>query len=342
MIDLIFPKFKPDIKNIDLTLNCEKRELNLETEIPPATAYTNREYSYPRYIHTGRPKSYMIQMCKKIVSESEFCRINSIFLPVIRYQSLYHTEYSKKNFCGTFFYFELESTVLLNLGKSAMFATKAHAYIVLKAFKKLKFSQLRVSFGEESKLDTYKEKVLNDLFNLDFHSNDMIDIWIKFKEQIGIFDVKQIQEIMIQFYIPLLYNENDVKQILGIETTALYPTDKAKYFYSDFKDRGSATIHFGAGSHDDFDQEICKMARDLNIDTLILQHEIGETRAVTEILDTREDSYENLVRIDTKKELYKVNQKYPTIFFLDNGFITNMKCNKIDIDRDNLNILKCI
>jgi len=317
-------------------LSCnESKSLDLTTYIPPQEAYHKREKRYPRFIETGRPISYMIQMCKKIEQdEKAICFTNNLFLPVIRYQGIYHPETEKKNYCGTFFYVEPESTVLLNLGRCAVFSTKIHACI---AFEAVKYKKTR-------------EEILNDILNLnnkDISSNK--DIWLEtllqLKKNGNILNplfIQTLKESMIQFYIPLLHNESDVKQIPLIETTALYPTDPAKYWRSSTS-QDEKPVEIYLGIHDFLDQPMCKMARELKIDTVIFQHEIGETRAVTEILDVRENTYDNLVRINKKlnKPWYKISKKYPTIWFLDDGFITNMKCKKIDIDRDDLNIVKC-
>ena len=321
----------PDLKVITCD---EKKPLDLTKYIPPLDAYREREKRYPRFIETGRPISYMIQMCKRI--EKKFCYNkddisssifkDNLFLPVIRYQSLYHPEVEKKKYCGTFFYIEPESSVLLNLGRCSVFTTKVHAYIALKA--KLE--------GKS------REEILDQVFDLtSFNKKSMnIDIWPKTQKILKLTN-EQLKEIMIQFYIPLLHNENDVKIIPGINTTALFPTDLSYIWKITTWDVPSSQVNITIGITDDFDQDICKMARELKIDTLILQHEIGETRAVTEILDTRENTYDNLIRVEERKNWYKISKKYPTIWFLDNGFITNIKCKKIDIDREDVNLVKC-
>lgn len=95
-------------------------------------------------------------------------------------------------------------------------------------------------------------------------------------------------------------------------------------------------VYLNIGLHDHYDQEICKWAKILEIDTIVFQHEIRETRSVSEILDTRNFSYDHLVRIEGEKEekWYDISEKYPTIWFIDNGFVrlTNFK-----IDRKYLN-----
>ena len=326
---------KKELKNLHIVSCEEKRTIDLTKYIPSVGSYHEREKLVPRFIHTGRPISYMIQMCKKLEKyipsgeekkEEIICFDNNLFLPVIRYQSLYHPETEKKKYCGTFYYIEPESTVLLNLGKCSVFATKVHAYIALKA--KL-----------EGKT---REAILDEVFNIDNFKKSMnIDIWKKTRDKLGL-NPEQLRVIMVQFYISLLHNENEVQEIPYINTTPLYPTDSSSIWrmYSG-KSIITDKIDISMGAHDDFDQDICKMAQSLKIDTLLLQHEMGETRAVTEILDTRDNTYDNLVRVENPKEWYKISKKYSTIWFLDNGFITNMKCKKIDIDREDVNLVKC-
>lgn len=82
----------------------------------------------------------------------------------------------------------------------------------------------------------------------------------------------------------------------------------------------------GGATHDWMDQSICNMARNQGIDTLIFQHTIGKGRAVTELLDTRADSYSYLYRVTGRNTLarpwYVPNAQYPTIWFpTTDGFV---------------------
>jgi len=360
--DLKIEKSSMNNTNIDIIFSCENEEIDLETSIPPVSAYQFEQYNYPRFIETGRPKSYMIQMCKQIVSSisdqnQESCQLlkDNIFLPVLRYQGIFFGEEKEKKFCGTFYYFEPESSIMLNLGRCAMFGSKIHAYIVLSAIKNktIKEEELNKLFDIENivknkkRYDDLKEYVSVNmvskqerqefikLSNIINERKDMTNIWSKF-QILNKISIQQMIDIQTQFYIPIFYKESDVKEIPFIETTALYPTNQSKIF----KDQ---KIDFKGGIHDDFDQPICNLARELKIDTILLQHEIGGSRSVSEILDTRTDSYDQLVRIKDYKSTYKVSKKYPTIFFLEQGFIKSItsKCKKVDIDRDNMNVLKC-
>jgi hypothetical protein len=76
---------------------------------------------------------------------------------------------------------------------------------------------------------------------------------------------------------------------------------------------------------DRLDQYICLKAQQAGYDTILLQREPGETRAVTEILDVRDRhvSYENICK-DTF-EVPTHPTKYPTIWFPEYGFMTYTK-----------------
>lgn len=77
------------------------------------------------------------------------------------------------------------------------------------------------------------------------------------------------------------------------------------------------------GNFDYLDQIICRAGIRAGFDTILLQREPGESRAVSEILDLRprEESYRDTCEIDTPDfHLLAENSKYPTIWFGSYGF----------------------
>src|SRR6185437_4606247 len=93
------------------------------------------------------------------------------------------------------------------------------------------------------------------------------------------------------------------------------------------------------GMYDRFDQMICTMAKRQGIDTLIFQHEMGSHRSVSEILDTRDDSYQHLIRITgrnfVERPWYSPDKTYPTIWFAkQDGFLVDGQC-CLDFEWDN-------
>ena len=83
------------------------------------------------------------------------------------------------------------------------------------------------------------------------------------------------------------------------------------------------------------------MGAELKIDTIILQHEISEFRVVSEILDTRVETYSHLFRTTTPRLWYTPSEKYPAVWFTDNGFVTGGDItHNFKIDTSDLNIVK--
>lgn len=270
----------------------------LEKAIPTEVHYQRRS-EWPRYPLSQRPMTYMTQMCKRIGAPEPV----HLYLPVLRYQSLYHPEVNKRSYCGTFYFFDPESIVLLDLGRTAVFGSKFHAlYVMNNALQKMEDCRTFLN-----QIPYSRENMIRDLMSL----TGWQDIY---KLHPDMSTEQFFEQIMVPYYYPILRNEEDVKVIPRIETTVLYPTDESKYWTQET---------LGAGTHDYIDQVICRYARQLGIDTLIIQREIGEYRAVTEILDTRSDSYSRLVRVEGTQDWYKPSSRYPTIWFTDQGFISN-------------------
>lgn len=88
-------------------------------------AYVDSKYPYPRYPRTGHPVSEM-------PFAGNHCRIGEFYLPVIRYESLFYNVSGTGNgTCGTFYFYEPDSTSFLNLGKVLIAANKIDAMIKL-------------------------------------------------------------------------------------------------------------------------------------------------------------------------------------------------------------------
>jgi hypothetical protein len=130
---------------------------------------------------------------------------------------------------------------------------------------------------------------------------------------------------VLSLFYELLNSEDDIKYIDFIDTTALYPIDKSSILNGQ---------NMKQGLHDFLDQPLCNLARELNIDTIILQHEIGEYRAVSEVLDTRENSYDYLIRVEDSSPCWLPNLKYSTVWFPEYGLVDeNGCCKNIEIDQ---------
>ena len=74
--------------------------------------------NWPKYPLTNRPITRMLNRVQK--HELSNCS----YLPVVRYDKLYYTSGS---YLGKFYFYDPESTVLINLGKTRVFASKIDA-----------------------------------------------------------------------------------------------------------------------------------------------------------------------------------------------------------------------
>lgn len=160
--------------------------------------------------------------------------------------------------CGTFYFYEPESTNLLSLGRYLVAANKIHAYLLLK----------RLRDPDEliqSILSSYPLKL------------DVITTVIKYPRDIE-------HHPIILFQLP-----------------------NGKYIGDKY-----------VSKTDQLDQIICKEASRQGYDTIVLQREVGETRVVSEVLDTRDGNH---LCSGWEVDL-RPSKKYPAIWFVDQGFVS--------------------
>ncbi len=255
------------------------------------------------------------------------------YLPVIRYEGIFFDVDDKKKYCGKFFFYEPESNIYLRLGNSCIFASKLHAYFILanltqpkpelsddfltyhssQGFFKFNTSRLQcLDFGR------YNHGKLQELLAKKFWGTFLACLR-SFKTS---YEKFRFYDSWIQYHFCTVFKSLDeAKQHEFFNTCIplLYPTDLLVGMQS-----GK-----GVGDLDFLDQPICKMARYLKLDTVILQHEIGGHDCVTEILHTN-DYEANLFRVSgvlTKNLSH--NSKYAKLWFPnDNGIMNENGKNK--------------
>lgn len=276
---------------------------------PENKFYFQHGHKWPLYQSTRRPVTHMLDFS----SEGDLLP-GHLYLPVVRYPGLYYSK-EKGEYCGKFFYFEPESSVLLDLGRTAIFASKLQAHHILgRAI--LAIDNER-DFSQKDAVVISMKRFARRLPNWDSFRVDVgvwpwqID-WIDAQKRKG-FSNEEMEECMRVFYYSIIENPSSIPEVSCLETTPLYPTDHNPWQRAP-----------SVGIYDGFDQPICKQARYLGLDTVILQHQPGEYRAVTEILDTRDDAYNYLVRTtnDTGSWFPNHNKKYNTIWFPSYGFVS--------------------
>lgn len=254
---------------------------------------------------------------------------NTLYIPVIRYTGLYYSSTpTDQKYCGKFYYVEPESTVYLNLGLCYAFGSKVQAYITLRVMRD--YSKLEEKDKTRTNYNIIYERYMADVAKMLLEDNDtkikgLIIAWNNaIKDDISYSPIDDFyHQILSNFYM-FLNSEDDIGLLPYLETTALYPIDKSPILNKN---------NMKQGLHDFLDQPLCKLARELGIDTIILQHEIGEYRAVSEVLDTRENSYDYLVQIEDNSPCWVPNLKYHTVWFLEYGLINEDGCCR-DVERN--------
>jgi len=267
--------------------------------------YTNREELDLVYL-SGRPKTTMKTM-KEFVGESltqeklsytkeDVYFINKVFglkkneffyVPVSRYgvglSGLYYTEIHAES-CGTFYFFEPDSTNFLKVKKFVDFNTKLHAAITLHNILQSKKNKTE----EEKKLiDKIWEKIylvaqeiwliiINDKMWLNIRG---IKEEEKEEEKEKLLDQfsNYSTEDFLKYYFPAIIQFTSGRRLkyCSINPQSLYNTKKNAY----------ETDFFAV--EDELDDILCAVALHLNYDIIILKNMAGKHRTVVEILDTR-------------------------------------------------------
>ncbi len=280
-----------------------------------------------RYPSTKRPMNPMEELVpssKRRISAQHLPK--GFYLPVVRYEGIFFDTTEKNKYCGKFFFYEPESNIYLRLGNSCIFASKLHAYFILANLTQPKpeLSDNFVTHSDQtgyfnfntSRLQCldfgrYDEKKLQQLIAKRFF-NGFLACVESFKTR---YEQFRFYDSWIQYHFCTVFKSLDeAKQHEFFNTCIplLYPTDLL----------GRMKSGEGVGDLDFLDQPICKMAQQLKLDTIILQHEIGGHDCVTEILHTN-DYESNLFRVEgvlTKNLSH--NTKYAKLWFpSDNGIM---------------------
>lgn len=258
-------------------------------------SYKNPKYSHSRYPRTGRPLSTM-------TFAGNNCVIGALYLPVIRYEGLYHgPTKADSTICGTFYYYEPDSTNFLNLGRVLVAANKIDASIKLDTF---------ISNETQTAIAT----------SLVRHALSFSDSRYVLRTGQLPHDIVTEFDDAVEFFSKILEDETDVDT--NIYDFSKYPNSNTnEKIDSLYEKNGSYWASDLVGIFDPLDQLLCNAARKAGYDTVILQREPGETRAVTEILDVRDRSvsYANICK--EKFNLVTRKTKYPTIWFNNYGFM---------------------
>jgi hypothetical protein len=257
--------------------------------------YSHPNTPYPRWPMTYRPINKMGFVHEKCSDKSKntFNDTEKYYLPVVRYEGIYYSNVRTNNeYCGTFYYYEPNSNVFIDLGNVLITGNKYDALRELSDedwSEDISVSLARLKSGKpytEEETIAYRRYKLSDFTEID------------------------------KFFTKILTDEEDVDsyklKFNGVNLNPLFIDSTGEYYGNIFY----AIL-------DDLDQIICDLARHKGYDTIILQREPGNYRAVTEILDTRQrpNSFLSLCR-HNNGPFSSLNSKYPTIWYPSYGYLT--------------------
>lgn len=236
-----------------------------------------------------------------------------------------------KIYCGTFYFWEPNSDEYLLMGKSAYYINKLGAMLTLN---KIEVDKINKEIIDKDKIKI--EEILIE-FTQDIYSLGFYDQSIRFEIRSTLVILKSIPRIekeediknflntlpnirypyLREYIIKNISLEIHLRDIMQIETEiiTILKIEVEKFclgetsnilLFDDMYILKKDENRFKAGTYigwafstkeDPLDQVLCKKARRMGIDTVILAQMTSETRIVTEILDTRsrEVSLDSLV-----------------------------------------------
>lgn len=262
-------------------------------------------------------------MCTTTLDDVECCK-NMLSLPVIRYPKLYYAGSGRdRPYCGTYYYFDPDSPLYLDLGRVVVFGSKLHALWTFIGDEE-HGEKMRQKF--EDKGSVYENIVRTNIFK----DTDALfeENWGRnWEDKVAAKTEEQQQLIQRDFYGALIPTEEKIPGFTRtLRTTSISP-EKALQFENInplYPSVPSDLLKWDLGSHDYLDQIVCFYGQMLGIDTILLQHEVGQYRAVTEIIDTRPYSSQYLYETTLKTPAFPRSEKFPTIWFTEFGFAWNI------------------
>lgn len=328
---------------------CERLAKHLANlKDPDNEAYLSRKQNQgPTFQYSGRPYSQMYTL-----STGQHCSATSNYLPVVRYEGLFYGEHdeTQREYTGTFYFYEPSSCAYLDLGKTLVAGSKYDAFKKLwsQGGDKVLRTQEQINRGVDQYM--YDLNQLNDpdivaqypamyyrLHNFPVHPQSDDDFFFVFTglttDERKDFDL--ISGLIESGYdlpvgkIHTVVDYNDVEDpndpisdetLLTISPGVVF--QKVSMDPIGENEDGRYLGSYIVGSFDRMDVPLYYMALSLGYDTIVLQHEYGENRSVTEILDTRPRvrSFESICRVPNCYNRVG-NTVYPLIWLPQDGFL---------------------
>ena len=185
--------------------------------------------------------------------------------------------------CGTFYYFEPDSTVFLTFSTIEFYNNKIHAaYDLLQYFLNIKFNNIQEfikiidTLPRPFVIDSNQYKIIYDLvlaFRLFIYNSNRLGLYSDTWQN-------RLREILGD---STLSNDYLLDQLIRLSTGQFHELP----FELDFIYKGDFIGDFLYAKEDFFDQPICNASDLLKIDIVVLTKMVGFHRIVIEILDTR-------------------------------------------------------
>jgi hypothetical protein len=293
--EFLYPYFPKAVLNKGankLFTSLEINPNNLKTKLSiPSLKYERSGRLYSRMSGLRTKNQNVINLSKYNVPKSGTPfpvkigdKVNYL-IPVVRYSKsieggIYYNEDKESNFCGTFYYWEPDSKIYLNMGEKKnfnYFETKVEC--ASKILNYYSTSKLKNKLKPElQELESDLNIVLNTIAR-QFYKYE--ELYITDEQVDNGLNIKDITNDILDFM------SGDTPKYLTVDSIENYKSTKTGQILSD--------IFYAA--EDQLDQSICNIAKKIELDVIILAKMMGTNRVVTEILDTRSrmTSIKNLV-----------------------------------------------
>ena len=302
------------------------------------------DYSLPtdRYPLTQRPVIQFDDYHPLVNEETRFLfKEGHVYLPVIRLESYSYASATesvkteKSIYCGKFFFFEPQSEIVLDLGKTMFFPSKhTCAQWLYKTYDhgQLDFLNQEPILGTESPMTPQEHPPTRPQFPEimdDFHYDDdygeleeSYPWWVAAKmltlppdRRVLISPTPDLlnyyHHFIEPFYddFPNVPSEIKIHPLYGVrrreqsyeavlhKVTSFYPSINISDPLDSAGVRRIVYLMLEPGIDDRTDQYICLVGRYAGFETFLFQHEIGERNSVSEILDMRKFPHSHLHQI---------------------------------------------
>jgi len=249
--------------------------------------------SIPRYAITKRPIIHL-ENYGQYLQHGQFQRKiqnGHYYLPVVRYEVHTYAERQlpvldpeQVQYCGKFFFYEPNSTILMDLGNVAFYSGKVAAAQALRPYMTLE-EQRRVFLTPKEYLSGLPHPLHDRVFVT-------MSQTLEKRYNLSLDRIRAIEDVIF-YTMP-----QNITQIPYV--SVLTDTD---YFTPFNPSIGHDITRFLHLNSDYLDQPICNAAKRKGLETVVLQHENGQNHSTTEILCITPYPHHRLIDLTQSQEL---------------------------------------